>query len=277
MQPFIKWAGGKTQLLERLIERLPKKYNRYYEPFIGGGALFLKLKNNNSVVNDINSELINVYRQIQQNVDEVIIALAKIDTHHENYSGDLKEYYYEMRKQYNLKIENQEYDNQMASLFIYLNKHCFNGLYRVNSKGFFNVPFNGNKKGNSFDELKLREISNFLNKVEILNVDFEEATNSANKGDLVFFDSPYVPLNETTFETYTAGGFGIREHERLAKLFDSLTKRGVFCILTNHNSTIIHELYSKYKIEIVDVKRMINSKGNGRTGEEVIVTNFDSV
>lgn len=271
MKPIVKWAGGKGQLLSRLNKKLPKEYNRYYEPFVGGGAFLFELAPSNAQINDINKELINMYKRVRDNVEELIESLSGIDKHH---AENPKEFYYSKRDRYNQKIANQEYDVEMASLFIYLNKHCFNGLYRVNSKGLFNVPFNNRKSGQSFDEINLRRISKYLKKITIYCGDFAESLTHAQAGDFVFFDSPYAPLNDTSFESYTKMGFSEGDHIRLSNLFKELTNRGVYCMLTNHNTSLIRNLYKDFHCEVVSVKRMINSDASNREGEEVIITNF---
>jgi len=168
-----------------------------------------------------------------------------------------------------------EYDVELAALFVFLNKHCFNGLYRVNGKGLFNVPYN-NSRASSVDEKAIREISKYLQEIEILDGDFEDACKGAKKGDFVFLDSPYAPLNPTSFESYTKEGFDVESHKRLARLFDELTARGCYCMLTNHNTALINELYGNkgYRIDVVSVKRYINSDASNRVGEEVIICNY---
>ena len=269
IKPIVKWAGGKTQLLDRLKDRMPKKYGSYYEPFIGGAALLLDVQPKKAHINDINSELINTYSQIRDDAPSVKTLLKYLDDNH-----DGEEYYYKKRDEFNMKIKNKEYDSYMAALFIYLNKHCFNGLYRVNSKGQFNVPYNNKDKGKSFDEQNIDSLSEYLKNVKMMNGDFEKCAKKAKKGDFVFFDSPYAPLNPTSFESYTKEGFSKEDHERLANLFKELDKKGVYCMLTNHNTKLIKELYKDYNIEVVSVKRMINSKASNRKGEEVIITNY---
>ena len=271
MRPFVKWAGGKTQLLSCIIERMPHDYNCYYEPFVGSGALLFSLAPKKALINDINSELVNVYTVIRDRIDELVVFLELVDGNHQ---GIVKQYYYEQRERYNKKIAAKEYDVEMAALFIYLNKHCFNGLYRVNNKGLFNVPFNGKKTGNSFDKGNLREISNYLKDVTIMNEDFEKAVSATKKGDFVFFDSPYAPLSDTSFESYTKNGFGYDEHLRLSNLYKELNKKGVYCMLTNHNTQLINDLYCDFRIEVVPVKRLINSDSKNRIGEETIITNY---
>ena len=269
IRPIVKWAGGKTQLLDRLKDRMPKKYGSYYEPFIGGAALLLDVQPKKAHINDINSELINTYSQIRDDAPSVKTLLKYLDDNH-----DGEEYYYKKRDEFNIKIQKKEYDSYMAALFIYLNKHCFNGLYRVNSKGLFNVPYNNKDHGSSYNDENINALSDYLKNVEIVNGDFESCAKKAKKGDFVFFDSPYAPLNPTSFESYTKEGFSKEDHERLANLFKELDKKGVYCMLTNHNTELINELYKDYNIEVVPVHRNINSKGNSRKGEEVIITNY---
>ena len=188
---------------------------------------------------------------------------------------DGKKYYYSLREHYNDKLMKSEYDVELAALFVFINKHCFNGLYRVNGKGLFNVPYN-NSRSASVDEKAIMDISKYLKGVSIIDGDFEEACKDAKKGDFVFIDSPYAPLNPTSFESYTKEGFDIESHRRLANLYDELTDRGCYCMLTNHNTELINELYSNsgYKIDVVSVKRMINSDASNRVGEEVIICNY---
>ena len=164
---------------------------------------------------------------------------------------------------------------ELAALFVFINKHCFNGLYRVNGKGLFNVPYN-NSRSASVDEKAIMDVSKYLKGVSIIDGDFEEACKDAKRGDFVFIDSPYAPLNPTSFESYTKEGFDIESHRRLANLYDELTDRGYYCMLTNHNTELINELYSNsgYKIDVVSVKRMINSDASNRVGEEVIICNY---
>ena len=271
MKPIIKWLGGKTQLLNKIKERLPKEFNTYYEPFAGGLAVLLDLNPTNFTINDVNSELINMYIMIRDNVEDLILCLTYLDTEHEA-AADPKAFYYKIRSDFNWNLGVQR--PPQAARFIYLNKHCFNGLYRVNSRGEFNVPFNGKLSGRSFDPDHLRGLSSLLKNASILNTDFEVAVQDASVGDFVFFDSPYVPITTTTFTDYTKEGFSYEDHVRLAKVFRELTNRGCYCMLTNHDTPLIRELYKDYKIEVVDVRRSINRKGDGRTGKEVIITNY---
>lgn len=270
--PFVKWAGGKRQLLSQIKERMPEKYNDYYEPFVGGGAVTFELLPANALINDINKALMNTYYQICNEPKAFIKAVNKFD---EEMWEDGKAYYYSLRELYNDKLMKAEYDVELAALFVFINKHCFNGLYRVNGKGLFNVPYN-NSRAVSVDANMIMDISEYLQGVTIVDGDFEDACKGAKKGDFVFIDSPYAPLNPTSFESYTKEGFDIESHTRLAKLFDELTDRGCYCMLTNHNTDLINTLYGDkgYSIDVVSVKRMINSDASNRVGEEVIICNY---
>lgn len=270
--PFVKWAGGKRQLIPQIRERMPEQFNKYYEPFVGGGAVIFELLPENAVINDINRALINAYQMICDHPQDFLQEINRLDA---EMWEDGKEYYYSLREHYNDKLMKDEFDMELAALFVFINKHCFNGLYRVNGKGLFNVPYN-NSRRSSVDEQSIMEISEFLRDVTIISGDFEAACEGAGKGDFVFIDSPYAPLNPTSFESYTKEGFDIESHRRLAKLFDKLTARGCYCMLTNHNTDLIKELYGNkgYTIDVVSVKRMINSDASNRVGEEVIICNY---
>ena len=270
--PIIKWVGGKRQLLDKIKEKLPEKYETYYEPFFGGGAVFFEISPEKAIINDFNIQLINLYKQIQKQPKRVINYLIDYQNKYNSLS-DIKEkdkYYLDVRDEFNNHISKKILNSKTAALFIFLNKSGFNGLYRVNAKGLFNVPSAHKKTLNTFDEENIYAVSNALKKCKIEQSDFESACENAKKGDLVFFDSPYYD----TFDTYQAGGFSENDHIRLFNLFKKLSKNGVYCILTNSNTDFIKELYKDYNIEIVDVKRMINCDASKRTGTEVIITNF---
>ena len=251
---------------------MPENYNNYYEPFVGGGAVVFDLLPKNAVINDINKALINTYRQICNSPDEFLGIINQLDL---EMWEDGKEYYYSLRERYNDKLILEEYDVELSALFVFINKHCFNGLYRVNSKGLFNVPYNNSRK-KSVDEESIYAVSSYLKNITIMNGDFQTACDTANRGDFIFLDSPYAPLNPTSFESYTKEGFDIESHRRLADLFDRLTDRGCYCMLTNHNTELIRELYGNkgYRIDVVSVKRMINSDASNRIGKEVIICNY---
>lgn len=270
--PFVKWAGGKRQLLSQIRERMPEKYNNYFEPFVGGGAVFFELLPEKALINDINRALINAYRRICNSPKDFLSSINMLDA---DMSEDGKKYYYALREHYNDKLMREEFDTELAALFVFLNKHCFNGLYRVNGKGLFNVPYN-NSRAASVEEELIYAVSEHLQGVTITDGDFEAACQTAQKGDFIFIDSPYAPLNPTSFESYTKEGFDVESHKRLAKLFEELTNRGCFCMLTNHNTDFINDLYGGkgYKIDVVDVKRMINADASNRVGKEVIICNY---
>ncbi len=275
--PFVKWAGGKRQLLPQIKERMPEKYNNFYEPFVGGGAVIFGLLPENALINDINKALMNAYRQICNEPMAFLREVYALDAAMEKKETEElgKKYYYDLREHYNDKMMEAEYDVELAALFVFINKHCFNGLYRVNAKGLFNVPYNNSQRA-SVNEEVVMNVSQYLQGITIIDGDFEKACIGAGKGDFVFLDSPYAPLNPTSFESYTKEGFDIESHKRLAKLFDELTARGCYCMLTNHNTELINKLYGNkgYKMDVVSVKRMINSDASNRVGEEVIICNY---
>ena len=269
---LLKWIGNKQRFAETIISYMPEQFNNYYEPFVGGGAVIFELLPENAVINDINRALINAYQMICEDPQAFLLEINRLDT---EMWEDGKAYYYSLREHYNDKLMKGEFDVELAALFVFINKHCFNGLYRVNGKGLFNVPYN-NSRRSSVDEKSIVKISEFLKDVTIISGDFEAACEGAGAGDFVFIDSPYAPLNPTSFESYTKEGFDIESHRRLANLFDELTARGCYCMLTNHNTELINELYGNkgYTIDVVSVKRMINSDASNRVGEEVIICNY---
>ena len=270
--PIIKWVGGKRQLLEEITARLPENFGTYFEPFFGGGAVFFSINPEHAVINDFNSQLVNVYKQIKDNCDFVAEKLNKMQDEYNNLGSDEEKttYYSTLRATFNECIEHDSLTVDSASLFIFINKTCFNGLYRVNAKGKFNVPSAHKDTVKVYDASNLAEASERLKNAVIRQGDFEKACRGAKKGDLVFFDSPYYD----TFDTYQAGGFSEADHIRLANLFKRLSKRGVYCVLTNSNTDFIKNLYEDYNIDVVSVKRLINRDAQNRTGEEVIITNF---
>ena len=272
LKPFLKWAGGKRQLLGEILERIPHTFENYIEPFLGGGAVLFALQPKRALINDINAPLIHTYKTIVCDPQQFIVKIKELDS---RIAEGGKEYYYLIRDLYNSKLMREEFDLELAALFVFLNKHCFNGLYRVNAKGLFNVPYNNSKKS-SIDEEVILEVSEYLKALTICLGDFEDACKDAKEGDFIFLDSPYAPLNPSSFESYTKEGFDMDSHIRLAKLFDDLTKRGCFCMLTNHNTEFINDLYGNkgYKMDVVSVKRMINSDASKRTGEEIIICNY---
>ena len=270
--PFVKWAGGKKQLLDRLESRMPATYERYYEPFIGGGALFIDLQPELSIINDTTEQLLYVYQQLKIDTEAVINAVNVLDADPCDTAR-----YLAIREKYNTKIKAHELDAECAALMIWINKHCFNGLYRVNSKGLFNVPYNNKSDGVSIDATNLRNIGLYLQSrdIEIRQGDFEDACMDVAPGDFVYFDSPYVPISETAnFTDYTKDGFSLEDHKRLAALYRKLAAQGTKVMLSNHNVPLVHELYIGFTIEEVDVRRAINRNAAKRSGKEVIITNY---
>ena len=272
-KPFVKWAGGKRQIMQELKKYIPENYNTYYEPFVGGGALLFELSPKNAVINDYNKELINVYECL---IDEKKFdAMCKeLNKHELNHTED---YYYYVRNQDRDKKKFKKIiDYKRAARTIYLNKACFNGLYRVNSKNEFNVPFGKKNKINTYDGQNLGIVSGYLNwnNVKILSVDFEESVKDAKMGDFIYFDPPY-DSDTNTFTSYTKEGFGKEEQKRLAKVFEKLSNIGCYVMLSNHNTKLVNELYKNYNIQVIEAKRNINSNGKKRGNvKEVIITNY---
>lgn len=269
-RPFLKWAGGKTQLVEELKARLPEKFGNYHEPFLGGGALFFKLFRENRIhqayLSDLNSELIDTYLAIRDHVDEVINELS-------TYPHD-KDFFYNLRSKdpYLMDLPLR------AARMIYLNKTGFNGLYRVNSKGKFNVPFGRYKNPRYFDEKNLIAVAKSLQGVNINCEPFDKVLECARAGDFVYFDPPYAPITSTAyFTSYQANGFSSDDQRRLSEISRELATVGVFVMVSNSNVDIIHELYTlnNFQIHEVFATRAINSNGDRRGKlKELIITNY---
>lgn len=275
IRPFVKWAGGKTQILEIIERHLPEHFNRYFEPFVGGGALLFKLQPKSFSINDMNEDLMAVYNCFQ---DDLLLNLLKKELEkHEYYHSE--EYYYSIRKQDQEESFKKSPLYVRAGRLIYLNKSCFNGLYRVNSKGFYNVPFGKKNKVNCYDRNNFESLRKFFKtrKVSITNCDFEDAVKCAKPGDFVYFDPPYDTLkNKETFTAYDKSSFGKDSQIRLANVYKLLAKRKVLVMLSNHNTEFIRELYKDFHINVIPARRMINSNGSGRgIVEEVLITNYE--
>ena len=268
--PIVKWVGGKTKLLPELRARLPKTYKRYFEPFAGGAALFFALEPANAVLGDLNDALIDTYRAVQQAVDDVIEELA---VHRKKHVRE--EYYYEVRSAWN---EGQWQNDAVghASAFLYLNKTCFNGLWRVNKKGEFNTPRGDYKNPTIFDPTALRAASHVLKTAVLLEEGYAKTSEAASKGDFVYFDPPYDPISKTSnFTAYTKDAFGDKQQEELALHAETLHRRGVHVMLSNNDTPFIRNLYRGYCIDTVQCGRSINSKGDKRGKvDEVIITSY---
>lgn len=271
VMPFLKWVGGKRQLMNDIEPLIPSKISTYYEPFIGGGAVFLNQQPKRAVINDYNAELINVYKMVRDYVEELIEDLAT----HENES----EYFYRIRGQDREEGFESLSALKRASRVIYLNKTCFNGLYRVNSSGEFNTPFGRYKSPNIVNEPVLRAVSKYLqsNNIELLSGDFEDALKGARKGAFVYLDPPYDPVSKSSnFTGYVEGGFGVDQQERLRDVCIKLDQKGVKFLLSNSATPLIKSLYKDFEIIEVGAKRHINSVASKR-GEvtEVLVRNYE--
>jgi len=262
VKPILKWAGGKTQMLSDLLPKVPFSYGRYIEPFLGGGAMFFALQPENAIIADSNPELINMYRQVSDHVDDVIQYLEQYE--------NTKERFYAVRSQ---KWEALP-AAAAAARTIFLNKTCFNGLYRVNKKGDFNVPYGKYANPRICDRDALYSASAVLKKAEILCSDyFLVLEHYAKEGDFIFLDPPYLPVSEySDFKRYTKEQFYEEDHVELAKIIMRLHERGCHVILTNSNHPLVHELYAPFTIDIVHTKRYISCRGSSRQGEDVIVT-----
>lgn len=296
VKPILKWAGGKTQLLSQIIENLPSdfhKIKRYVEPFIGAGAVFLHLISNDCfeeyIINDINEKLINLYRVLKNDSEGLLDEIKRLKQEYmEQEDIENKEkYYYECREQFNI---NQVSNTTMAALFIFLNKTCFNGLYRENSKGLFNVPFGKHNSPGIYEEKEIRAISRVLNsknekgenKVKILNVSFEKLYDYIDEDTFVYFDPPYRPVTVGGFNSYNKSDFNDESQKKLNKFYVSLNKKGAKLLLSNsdprvldENDDFFDELYKEFNIKRVTANRMINSKGTGRGAiTELLISNY---
>ena len=268
--PIVKWAGGKRQIINELLSRMPTNYNRYFEPFIGGGALLLSICPKNAYISDLNAELIAVYHCLKDN--DLFELFKKKLIEYENKHSE--EFYYEIRA----LDQNEDFSSLpiyvKAARMIYLNKAGFNGLYRVNKKGFFNVPSSKKTKVTLFDNDNLIMLHEYFssNNIEIKLKDFSNVLKLAQKNDFVYFDPPY----DQSFTSYTKNNFNQDEQIRLCNVAKELNKKGVFVMISNHNTPLIRSLYKDFHIDIIHAKRMINSDASNRGEvEEVIIRNYE--
>lgn len=273
-KPFLKWVGGKRQLIPAISRYLPRHINTYYEPFVGAGALLLNIPHPRQlVINDLNAELINCYRVIQKQPEQLLHHLAQ----HQN----TPDYFYALRA---LDRDAEAFaklnDVERAARTIYLNKTCFNGLYRVNRKGEFNAPFGRYRNPTIADTPGIMAVHHFLSQkpVRILNQDFEQAVKGARAGDFVYFDPPYDPVSTTaSFTAYQQEGFGRAEQKRLARLAHDLTRRGCRVMLSNSSTDFIRSLYKDFEIVKVSATRRINAVASKRGAvDEVLIMNYKS-
>ena len=269
--PVVKWVGGKRQLLPQILPLIPKRMSAYCEPFLGGGAVLFALQPRRALVNDLNQDLITVYRVIKENADALIEHLS----HHEN----TPEYFYRIR---DLDRDREAYaalsDVEKASRLLYLNKTCYNGLFRVNASGAFNSPYGHYRRPNIVNEQTIRGVSRYFNSCDItfFSEDFAAVLDRVPRGGFVYLDPPYDPVSDTaSFTGYNRGGFGREEQVRLKACCDALTARGVRFLLSNSATPFIRELYSSYHVSIVQARRAVNSVASRRGAiDEVLVRNY---
>lgn len=271
--PVVKWVGGKRQLLNSIKTLVPSKFTTYCEPFVGGGAVLFSLQPSKAVINDLNSDLMTVYQVIQTDVDNLIVELSQ----HEN----TPEHFYQVRDMDRDKAGYQKLsDVQKAARLLYLNKTCYNGLFRVNSSGEFNSPFGYYKNPNIVNESVLRAVSNYMNTcdIKLCNQDFAGVLKQLPEGSFVYLDPPYDPVSDTaSFTGYNKGGFDRNEQIRLKECCDDLSRRGIKFLLSNSSTKFIRDLYQNqnYIIKIVEAKRAINSVASKRGAvKEVLIRNY---
>ncbi len=272
VQPVVKWVGGKRQLLPNLISLFPKGIESYCEPFFGGGAVLFNLQPEQGQINDINEDLMNMYTVIRDNVEELIVLLSQ-------YRNE-PDFFYSIRDWDRDKEKYNKLDKIVkASRLIYLNKTCYNGLFRVNNAGEFNTPYGYYKNPNIVNAKVLRAVHDYLNSANVIitSVDFSETLNSVSPSTLVYLDPPYDPVSNTaSFTGYSKTGFSKDEQIRLKKECDELHKRGVKFVLSNSATPFIIDLYSNYKISTVQARRIVNSVASKRGDvDEVIVRNYE--
>lgn len=272
MKPFVKWAGGKNQLLPILNTNMPTTYDCYIEPFVGGGALFFETRPQKAIINDSNSRLMNVYKCIRDCPTLLYDRLLDLETLYNSVSNKIERaaMYYSMRNKFNTDLEKTSIILTSA-IFIFLNKTCYNGLYCINKDGHFTTPFANPLSISIANKNLLLSYSDVLKNTTLLNNDFEEVCKLAKVNDFVYLDPPYY----NTFNAYQQGGFNEKDHIRLAQMFKTLTENGVKCMLSNSNTEFIKELYKEYHINVVNSKRMINCKGDGRTSTDLLISNYE--
>lgn len=271
--PFIKWAGGKTQLLKQFDRLFPIKYNRYYEPFVGSGAVFFHLLPSEAVLSDSNPNLIAVYQIIQHHLEELISFLYDLrERYHDMSAQEQEQEYYRIRELYNKTPSGAL---EKAALLIFLNKTGYNGLYRESKRGGYNVPFGRYDNPAIFDESNLRAVSQALQHVTLLNTDFNAVVDTAQEGDFVYFDPPYIPLTKTaSFTSYTMGEFTQEQQRKLADVVRQLACKGVLVMLSNSSNDVVRELYRGWYVHEVKASRAVNSKPDlrGKIAELVVTT-----
>jgi len=318
-KPFVKWAGGKRQLVDKYERRgfIPEEFKRYFEPMVGGGAMFFHIAQKYSphecILSDVNSDLVSVYRVIKNHSNEFINELSRIKKEYKQEENQ-EDFYYGMREYFNVLKLNKDtfeilknlkknigmvdeldtlekyFENlnvtgkkktiRKSALFIFLNKTCYNGLYRVNSKGEFNVPCGSYKNPGIFKRRNIRSVAKLLKGVKILNEDFEKVVKDVKENDFVYFDPPYIPLTDTAdFTSYNEGGFDHEEQLRLAEVVEKLNRKGAYVMESNSGSKVTKKIYSRFEdlnVKTLQADRFISCKGEERGPvEEVVVINFE--
>lgn len=272
IQPLLKWAGGKRKLLQYILPKVPREYNCYFEPFIGGASVLMAISPKKAIVSDLNKDLINVYLQTRDFPEDLINELKKHDRNHS------KDYYYEIRNLDRLESFYRLSDTKKAARIIYLNHTCYNGLYRVNSLGQYNTPIGRYKKPNIVDEQNIRYVSEYFQKNDIRFIcnDYQKTLDLVRKGDFVYLDPPYDPISDSaSFTMYTKEGFNKDDQRNLKMECDRLDSIGAFFMQSNSDTEFIRELYKNYHIETIEASRNINSKGDERKSvNEVLITNY---
>ena len=272
LQPVLKWVGGKRQIIQQIMELIPDDYGRYFEPFFGGGSVFLSIGPKSAVINDYNSELMNLYRIIKINPDGLVRVLSSL-------KNEKTEFYRIRNLDRNIDFHKSNTDEFRAARTVFLNKTCFNGLYRVNANGEFNVPFGNYKNPKIIDSENIYRMSEFLNKsnIKILNTDYADSLKYIRKNDFVYFDPPYDPISDTSsFTSYTEKGFTKEDQINLKKTCDVLNSKGVKFLLSNSATDFILDLYKDYNITLLDVRRNIAASNEKRKiVKEVLIRNYE--
>lgn len=275
MKPLLKWAGGKRHIADELFSYFPVDWNQgtYLEPFIGGGAMFLHLAPKKSLIADLNLRLFGFYGHVKESPETIFVGIQEIANEFDKTETDKKQFFLDLRTRYN---SSDAGSLESAVLLYCLNKLCFNGLYRENSKGFFNVPFGQKKSFPALDKEEFESASSLLQNARILNSDFETTVSNAVAGDFVYLDPPYIPIDATSsFTSYHADGFGLSDQERLAKTMIQLGGSGIKAMCSNSDTPLTREIYGALNLRTIQAPRMVSAKASGRGSiSELVITNY---
>jgi DNA adenine methylase len=275
-KPVLKWVGGKRIITPILVSLFPSDWNKgtYFEPFLGGGAVFFAIRPINSVISDVNLKLISFYKTLQRDPNSLLEAIRQIQVEFDSLSNEnKKDFYLALRNEFN---SSSTEPIRLSALFFAMNKLCFNGLYRENSRGVFNVPFGNKVKFPHVDSNQFQEVSICLNGVKILHSDFDLAIKTAKAGDFVYFDPPYIPLSETSnFTAYNNDGFKVESQVKLAELLNELHEKGIRAMVSNSDTPLTRKIYSDFYLEQISAPRMVSAKGNARGHvNELVIRNY---